>query len=136
MKNSTTLTTDRIGVLAYILNFFFSWSGPLAKIASPEKWKNKIQKSILELSEKSGVEIKSVKYKDSFRVLLEKDYSSKEDKVLAIFKGFEKWQVLDTKDPTLKDTIGFFQTIFKQGILSPNLNISFQDFQMISVSFQ
>jgi hypothetical protein len=76
MKNSTILTTDRIGVLAYILNFFFSWSGPLAKIGSPEEWKNKIQKSIRELSEKSGVEIKSVKLKDSFRVLLEKDYSS------------------------------------------------------------
>jgi len=103
MKNSTILTTDRIGVLAYILNFFFSWSGPLAKIGSPEEWKNKIQKSIRELSEKSGVEIKSVKLKDSFRVLLEKDYSSNEEKVLAIFKGFENWQVLDTRDPTLKN---------------------------------
>ncbi len=105
MKNSTMLTTDRIGVLAYILNFFFSWSGPLAKIGSPEEWKNKIQKSIRELSEKSGIEIKSVKLKDSFRVLLDNDYSSKEDKVLAIFKGFENWKVLDTKDPQLKNTI-------------------------------
>lgn len=104
MKNSTILTTDRIGVLAYILNFFFGWSSPLLKIGSPEEWKNKIQKSIRELSEKSGVEIKSVKLKDSFRVLLNKDYSSNEDKVLAIFRGFENWKVLDTKDPELKHT--------------------------------
>ncbi len=105
MKNSTILTADRIGVLAYILNFFFGWSSPLLKIGTPEEWKNKIQKSIRELSEKSGVEIKSVKLKESFRVLLDKDYSSKEDKVLAIFRGFENWKVLDTKDPELKNTI-------------------------------
>jgi hypothetical protein len=104
MKNSTILTADRIGVLAYIMNFFFGWSSPLLKIGTPEEWKNKIQKSIRELSEKSGVEIKSVKLKDSFRVLLDKNYSSKEDKVLAIFKGFEHWKVLDTKDPELKNT--------------------------------
>lgn len=105
MKNNTILTTDRIGVLAYILNFFFSWSGPLAKIGSPEEWKNKIQKSIPELAEKSGVEIKPLKLKDSFRVLFEKDYSLKDDKILAIFKGYEHWKVLDTKDPEMKDTI-------------------------------
>ena len=105
MKNSTILTADRIGVLAYILNFFFSWSGQLSKLGSPEDWKNKIQKSIRDLSEKSGVEIKPVKLKESFRVLLEKDYSLKEDKVLAIFRGFENWKVLDLKDPELKNTV-------------------------------
>jgi hypothetical protein len=105
MKNSTILTTDRIGVLAYILNFFFSWSGPLAKIGSPEEWKNRIQKSIRELSEKSGVEIKSIKLKDAFRFELDKDFALKEDKILAIFKGYEYWKVLDTKDPELKNTI-------------------------------
>ncbi len=105
MKNSTILTTDRIGVLAYILTFFFGWSGQLSKLGSPEEWKNKIQKSIRELSEKSGVEIKPVTLKDSFRVGLDKDFSLKEDKVLAIFRGFEFWKVLDMKDPELKNTI-------------------------------
>lgn len=105
MKNSTILTTDRIGVLAYILNFFFSWSGKLSKLGSPEEWKNKIQKSIRELSEKSGLEIKPVKLKNAFRAELDKDFSLNEDKVLAIFKGYENWKVLDTKDPELKNTI-------------------------------
>jgi hypothetical protein len=45
------------------------------------------------------VEIKRLKLKDSFRLLFEKDYSLKDDKVLAIFKGYEHWKVLDTKDP-------------------------------------
>jgi hypothetical protein len=105
MKNSTILTTDRIGVLAYILPFFFGWSGQLSKLGSPEEWKNKIQKSIRELSEKSGVEIKSIRLKDAFRFELDKDFALKEDKILAIFKGFEHWKVLDTKDPELKNTI-------------------------------
>ncbi len=78
MKNSTIITTDRVGVLACILTFFFSWSGKLSKLGSPEEWKNKIQKSIRELSEKSGVEIKPARLKDSFRVDLNKDFSLKE----------------------------------------------------------
>jgi hypothetical protein len=69
MKGNTILTTDRIGLLAYIIPFFFSWSGKLSKLCSPEEWKNKIQKSIPELAEKSGVEIKHLKLKDSFRLL-------------------------------------------------------------------
>lgn len=105
MKNNTILTTDRIGILAYITNFFFGWTSQLLKLGSPEEWKNKIQKSVRELSEKSGVEIKPVKFKDSFRVEFDKDYSSKEDKVLAIFRGFENWKVLDMKDPELKNYV-------------------------------
>jgi hypothetical protein len=105
MKGNTILTADRIGVLAYIMPFFFSWSGKLARLGSPEEWKNRIQKFIPELAEKSGVEIKRLKFKDSFRVLFEKDYSLKDDKVLAIFKGYENWNVLDTKDPEKKKTI-------------------------------
>ena len=58
MKGNTILTTDRIGVLAYIMPFFFSWAGKLARLGSPEEWKNIIQKFIPELAEKSGVEIK------------------------------------------------------------------------------
>jgi len=105
MKGNTILTADRIGVLAYIIPFFFSWSGNLSRLGSPETWKNKIQKFIPELAEKSGVEIKPLKLKDSFRVLFEKDYSLKDDKVLAIFKGYENWKVLDTKDPERKKLI-------------------------------
>lgn len=105
MKGNTILTSDRIGVLAYIMTFFFSWSGKLSKLGSPEEWKNRIQKSIRELSEKSGVEIKSIRLKDAFRFELDKDFALKEDKILAIFKGYEYWKVLDTKDPELKNTI-------------------------------
>ena len=91
--------------MAYILNFFFSWSGKLSKLGSPEEWKNKIQKSIRNLSEKSGIEIKSSRLKGAFRVELDKDFSSKEDKVLAIFRGFENWNVLDMKDPEMKNIV-------------------------------
>ncbi len=63
------------------------------------------QTSIKELSKKTGIEIKSAKLKNSFRVELEKDYASKEDRVLAIFKGFENWKVLDFNDPELKNRI-------------------------------
>jgi hypothetical protein len=82
MKNNTILTTDRIGVLAYIMNFFFSWSGKLSRQGSPEEWKNRIQKSIRELSEKSGVEIKSIRLKDVFRFELDKDFALKEGQTL------------------------------------------------------
>jgi hypothetical protein len=33
--------------------FFFRWSGKLIRLGSPEEWKNKIQKSIPALAEKS-----------------------------------------------------------------------------------
>jgi hypothetical protein len=105
MHRDTILTSDRIGVLAYIMTFFFSWSGKLSKLGSPEEWKNRIQKSIRELSEKSGVEIKSIRLKDAFRFELDKDFALKKDKILAIFKGYEYWKELDTKDPELKNTI-------------------------------
>ncbi len=105
MKGNTILNSDRIGVLAYIMTFFFSWSGKLSKLGSPEEWKNRIQKSIRELSEKSGVEIKSIRLKDAFRFELDKDFALKEDKILAIFKGYEYWNVLDTKDHELKNII-------------------------------
>jgi hypothetical protein len=38
-------------------------------------------------------------------VELDKDFSSKEDKVLAIFRGFENWNVLDMKDPEMKNIV-------------------------------
>jgi hypothetical protein len=116
METKLILSSDRIATMAYIKDFHNGWYSSLLSKRSMKGWKDYIQGNIRDLAEKEGIAIHHASLKKGFRAQLDRDYSLREDKVLAIFRGFETWFILDSKtgEKTSRRVLTYYILVWDQ----------------------
>ena len=92
-KNISAVSIDRIGITAYINDFYSKYSKLLSG-HEPKDYKDYVQRRIRYLAKENGLAIKPSKFRDSDRREF-RENPPDEDKILGIYGGYEYHHVLD-----------------------------------------